>query len=103
MTIEKNVFDKLNQFSPINNFGNNKNNKGFRTSKKGKDTGLFKKVGGKRDDNINLNNINIPNEFYENQMDSININNLQNAKAGALNNIQIIPKKIKKDEEIFEE
>lgn len=103
MTIEKNVLDKLNQFSPISNFGSNKNNKGFRTSKKGKDTGLFKKVGGKRDDNINLNNINIPNEFYENQMDSINMNNLQDAKASASNNIQIIPKKIKQDEEKFEE
>lgn len=103
MTIEKNVLDKLNQFSPINNFGSNKNNKGFRTSKKDKDTGLFKKVGGERDDNINLNNINIPNEFYENQMGSINMDNLQNAKAGALNNIQIIPKKIKQDEEKFEE
>ena len=103
MTIEKNVFEKLNQFSPINNFGSNKNNKGFRTSKKGKDTGLFKKVDGKRDDNINLNNINMPNEFYENQMDSINMNNLQKAKAGALNNIKLIPQKIKQDEEILEE
>ena len=41
--LDKNVLDKIKLFTPINP-GAYKNNKGFRLSKKGVDTGILKKV-----------------------------------------------------------
>lgn len=42
LVIEKNIFDKIKQFMPINPNAS-KNSKGFRLSKNGIDTGIFQK------------------------------------------------------------
>ena len=41
--IKKDILEKIKQFEPINLNGN-KNNKGYRITKNGRDTGIFKKI-----------------------------------------------------------
>ena len=41
--IKKDILEKIKQFEPISLNGN-KNNKGFRITKNGRDTGIFKKI-----------------------------------------------------------
>ena len=58
--IQKDIFEKIKQFEPINPNGN-KNNKGFRITKNGRDTGIFKRITEYEQNNINedpQNNIN---------------------------------------------
>ena len=43
LIIEKNVFEKIKQFEPINSNAN-KNNKGFRISKNRRNTDIFQKL-----------------------------------------------------------
>ena len=50
--MEKSIFDKIKEFTPINSNAA-KNNKGFRITKNGMDTGIFKK----NEANNNINNI----------------------------------------------
>jgi len=69
LMIDKNIFDKIKEFEPINNCLN-KNSKGFRTSKNGKDTGIFQKIADDGEEDIINNNVN--NTEYQNNMDSQN-------------------------------
>lgn len=90
--IEKNIFDKIKQFTPINPNAS-KNNKGFRISKNGMDTGIFKKTGEYEENNIMRNDIDIDiQNNIEDQMGTMNSQNILN------NKIQIIPIK-RRDEE----
>lgn len=57
LTIQKDIFEKVKQFVPINP-GANKNNKGFRISKNGQDTGIFKKIEDIGENNIENDIIN---------------------------------------------
>ena len=84
LIIERNIFDKIQQFTPINPIAN-KNNKGFRLSKNGIDTGIFKRA----EENVGNNNM----------MDNIN-NNIQNnigedMNAGLANNVNISNNRIR--------
>lgn len=90
ITIEKNIFDKIQQFIPINS-NESKNNKGFRLSKNGMDTGIFKKTGENDGDDIMRNDIDIQNNM-EGQINTMVSQNISN------NKIQIIPIK-RRDEE----
>ena len=84
LIIERNIFEKIQQFTPINTIAN-KNNKGFRLSKNGINTGIFKRA----EENAGNNNM----------MDNIN-NNIQNIigedmNAGLANNVNISNNRIR--------
>ena len=94
LIIEKNVFEKIKQFEPINSNAN-KNNKGFRTSKNGRDTGIFKKLEEYQRNNImgNNNNNNIQGDINQQDNERIPQNVIQNK-------INIIPaNKINEDDD----
>lgn len=88
MIIQKDIFEKIKQFEPINANGS-KNNKGFRITKNGKDTGIFQKINGyEGNDNIRNNiNDNIENDIQDQNNIGIRPNNT-NIK------INIIPNKM---------
>jgi len=94
LIVEKDIFNKIKEFSPINNYGNNKNNRGFRISKNGKDTGIFQKKDEQNNLSFNNNNrINIINDQNINPFDNPQIPN--NISSGV---IHIVPKnKIEED------
>ena len=96
LIVEKKIYEKIKQFVPINNFGSNKNNKGFRTTKNGIDTGLFTKINNP----LILNNNNMPNNINsESDTDNNIINRMQGSNLN-INRIKIIPKnKIEIDEQ----
>lgn len=105
LVIDKNILDKFNQYTPINNYSNNKNKRGFRTSKNGKDTGLFTKINNNNinEDNNNSNNINnsdnIGNNFNKNGLLQFPYNNPKIIENSSNNVIKIIPQKIELDED----
>lgn len=76
LIIDKNVLEKVNQYKPINNYGNSKNNRGFRISKNGKNTGLFTKIDMQNDNEYNNNIINSNN--IENNSDKNEILQFEN-------------------------
>ena len=88
LVVDKTIFEKVKQFVPINNFGPNKNNKGFRTKKNGIDTGLFTKMDDSLIPNHNLimNNSNAQNNDNNIYLNKISISNPN------VNHIRIIPK-----------
>ena len=74
----KSIFNKINEFFPINNYGSNKNNRGFRVSKNGKETGIFQHYDEQNDLSPNNNN-------------RTNIINIQNVNSFA---VPLIPNNI---------
>ncbi len=58
ITIDKEIWNKIQNFVPINEYG--KSNKGFRTSKNGRNTGIFEKL--KNQNNNNFENVNFNNK-----------------------------------------
>ena len=52
LLFKKDIFEKIKQFEPINANGS-KNNKGFRITKNGRDTGIFKRISEYEQNNIN--------------------------------------------------
>lgn len=103
LIIDKKILEKLEQFVPIDNYNGTKNNKGFRTTKNGRDTGIFKKINNHDDVNDNINQINtnnIENNYIRNKLDLSQQNNPQNIQKLPINRINIIPKnKIDIDDE----
>ena len=95
LIIDRHIFEKVKQYVPINNYNGAKNNKGFRTSKNGRDTGIFKKIN--EQNNMDNNNIQINTDSFGNNY-SINELNLLEQKPqkminnSSINNIKIIPK-----------
>ena len=86
LIIEKNIFEKIKQFTPINP-GASKNHKGFRLSKNGIDTGIFKKAEEIMENDNMINNIN---NNIQNNIEGHNIPN---------NRIRIIPNNIINEED----
>ena len=70
LIIQKDIFEKIKQFEPINSNGN-RNNKGFRTTKNGRDTGIFKRISEYERNNNAGNNIH---ENIENNINQQNNN-----------------------------
>ena len=62
LIIQKDIFEKIKQFEPINPNGS-KNNKGFRKTKNGRDTGIFRKIQEYEDANNIGHNINDNNQI----------------------------------------
>jgi len=92
--LDKNVLDKIKLFTPINP-GAYKNNKGFRLSKKGVDTGIFKKSEKEGENDIMRNNI--ENNIHDDMDGEIGGNIYQNNFS---NNITgVIPGNIQKEQD----
>ena len=72
LIIQKDIFEKIKQFEPINSNGN-RNNKGFRTTKNGRDTGIFKRISEYERNNNAGNNIHENIENNINQQNNIRI------------------------------
>ena len=75
LIIQKDIFEKIRQFEPVNHNGS-KNSKGFRMTKNGKDTGIFHKISEYEGNNIGNNiNDNIENHIHQQNNIRINPNN----------------------------
>ena len=81
LIIEKEIFEKIKQFEPINVNGS-KNNKGFRITKNGRNTGIFKKIQEYDGRNNIGNNINDNMQNNDDQQNNarINLNHTGNKK-----------------------
>ena len=88
LIIEKEIFEKIKQFEPINANGS-KNNKGFRITKNGRNTGIFKKIQEYDGRNNIGNNINDNMQDNGDQQNNVRINLNQTG-----NKINIIPTNI---------
>ena len=88
LIIEKEIFEKIKQFEPINANGS-KNNKGFRITKNGRNTGIFKKLQDYDEGNNIGNNIN---DNMQNNAEPRNNMGVQLNNIG--NKISIIPTNI---------
>ena len=88
LIIEKEIFEKIKQFEPINANGS-KNNKGFRITKNGRNTGIFKKLQDYDEGNNIPNNINNNMQNNAEQQNNVRINLNQTG-----NKINIIPTNI---------
>ena len=88
LIIEKEIFEKIKQFEPINVNGS-KNNKGFRITKNGRNTGIFKKLQDYDEGNNIPNNINNNMQNNAEQQNNVRINLNQTG-----NKINIIPTNI---------
>ena len=76
LIIQKDIFEKIKQFEPVNHNGS-KNSKGFRITKNGKDTGIFHKIREYEGNNNIGNNINqnIENDIHQQNTIRIHPNN----------------------------
>ena len=88
LIIEKEIFEKIKQFEPINANGS-KNSKGFRITKNGRNTGIFRKLQDYDEGNNIQNNINnnMQNNAEQQNNARINLNHTGNK-------INIIPTNI---------
>lgn len=93
LIIERNIFEKFKQFTPINPSAT-KNNKGFRLSKNGINTGIFRKTEEIVENNNMMDNMNniMQNNIEGNMNEELANNNLNNR-------IRIIPNNIIKEED----
>lgn len=99
LMIYRDIYNKIQDFVPINGNNSNKNNKGFRITKNKNDTGCFIKMDNQNNILHNNNTINTNNNQFSHDIDDP-INNIQNT---GNNNIKILPFKKKNDEDKIEE
>ena len=89
LVIQKDIFEKIKQFEPINANGS-KNNKGFRITKNGRDTGIFRKIQEYEEDNNIGHNINDNNQNNIEQQNNMRIQpNSNNIKISLMQNNEI--------------
>ena len=104
LIIDRNIFEKVKQYVPINNYNGSKNNKGFRTSKNGRDTGIFTKINPQNnmdDNSIQINTDSIENQYASNELNLFQQSLPQMVNTSSVQKIKIIPKNkidIKEDE-----
>lgn len=95
LIIDKSIFEKVKQYVPINNYNSSKNNKGFRMSKNGRDTGIFKKINEQSNmdnNNIQINTDNFGNNYSINELNLLQQEPPQMINNSSIHNIKIIPK-----------
>lgn len=92
IVIEKNIFDRIAQFTPINP-NSSRNGKGFRLSKNGIDTGIFQKAENHMENVPMMNNIN--EEIQNNEEEYIDARIAPNN----INKINILPINLIKKED----
>lgn len=85
LIIDKEIFEKIKQFEPINS-NVSKNNKGFRITKNGRNTGIFKKIQ-ENDEGNNIGN-NINDNMQNNSEQQNNIRIKFNNAGNEINKIQ---------------
>lgn len=94
LIVDRNIYNKVQQYIPIYNYGGTKNNKGFRITKNGQNTGIFTKKDAQDirngDDDI-MNNINNQNDININTINTNVANNLQMPQNIPVNRINIVP------------
>ena len=93
LIIEREIFEKIKQFEPINANGS-KNSKGFRITKNGRNTGIFKKIQEYEEGNNIRNNINDDIQNNDEQQNNAKINLSHTG-----NKINIIPTNIINEDE----